>query len=528
MKPKTTLIHGGAVWTGDPMVPRAEAFLVRGGRFKAVGSKEYVESKIEPGESVERIDAKGALAIPGITDAHLHLTAYCKAGLYRDLSAANDLDELLGGIKRFADGSGDAHWLRVTNYNESNWEKPLLPTMAQLDAASAGKPLLASRYCGHIHVANRRAMMDAGIWDSPDPHIDRGPDGTPTGILHEGAAGPILAHITAEYETPEKLRALAFESCKTLASMGMTAVHACDAPSYGLPEQMSIFQDLYDRGELPLRVISYFDRLPRYDVRSGFGNPFVSFAGFKIFADGGLGGRGAALREDFSDAPHVRGTLNHTDEALYDMVREATERDIQIQIHMIGDAAIDQAVRICKKVVHDLGKKPRYPYRFNHLIVSPPDQLEELKKLGVVVDIQPIQAHTDRNMAPVRLGEARMQHIYSFRRLYDSGLLITGSSDAPMERANPWIGIWTAVCRTEYDGSPLKWSKADEVLTLDEALTIFTRNPYRAVCWDGYGTIAEGSHADFAILENDPFKEDSQKIRDTKVRATYLEGVQTY
>ena len=523
-----TLVYGGNIWTGDEGVPRAEAFLVRGGRFAAVGSLAHVESHILAGERIERVDAKGSLVIPGITDAHIHLTALCKQGLYFDLAFTNSLEELLEAIEKHVRENGDARWLRVTNFNESNWEKPALPTMAQIDAVSGGKPLLVSRYCGHIHLANRRAMTDAGLWDVRSEYIDRGADGEPTGVLRESGAGPILERIVAEYETPEKIRRLALESCKKLASMGITAAHACDAPLYGLPEDLSIFQDLHDEGALPLRVISYFDTLPNYSFRSGFGDDFVGFAGFKIFVDGGLGGRGAAMREDFSDAPGVRGTLNHTDEELYALVRRATERDLQIQIHMIGDAAIDQAIRVCKKVVRDLGRKPRYPLRFNHLIVSPPDQLEGLKELGVVVDIQPIQVHTDRNMAPARIGRERMRHIYPFRRLYDSGLLLTGSSDGPMEDANPWIGVWAAVCRTNYDGTPLKDAKMDEVLTLDEALTIYTKNPYRAIGWKSYGVIAEGAHADFAILENDPFTEDKQKLKDVRVRATYLEGVKTF
>ena len=523
-----TIVYGGRIWTGDEAAPGAEAFLVRDGRFAAVGSLAYVESEVRQDESVERVDAGGSLVIPGITDAHIHLTAFCKHGLYRDLAFTNSLDELLTAIEKHVKESDDSQWLRVTNFNEANWETPALPTMAQLDAIAGGKPLLASRYCGHIHFANRKAMVDAGLWDLQSEYVERDADGEPTGMLREGAAGPILERIVAEHETPEKVRRLALESCRKLASMGITAVHACDAPLYGLPEQLSIFQDLHDEGTLPLRVISYFDTLPNYSFRSGFGNAFVNYAGFKIFIDGGLGGRGAAMREDFSDAPGTRGVFNHTDEELYRLVRTATERDLQIQIHMIGDAAIDQATRVCKKVVKDLGRMPRYPLRFNHLIVSPPDQLEGLKELGVVVDVQPIQVHTDRNMAPARIGRERMQHIYSFRRLYDSGLLITGSSDGPMEDANPWLGIWSAVCRTNYDGSPLKEAKMDEVLTLDEALTIYTGNPYRAIAWEGYGVIAEGTPADFAILEGDPFAEDRQRLKDVRVRATYLEGVKTF
>lgn len=283
-----------------------------------------------------------------------------------------------------------------------------------------------------------------------------------------------------------------------------------------------------DKGVLPIRVIAYHDKLPNLDFRSGYGNRFICYAGLKIFIDGALGGRTAALREPYSDDPSYSGQFIRSDRELYGLMKEALLRDIQVQIHMIGDAAIDQAIRVTEKVTKDIGSKPRLPIRFNHVIVSPSDQLEHLLKLNTVLDIQPIQSYTDRLMAPLRLGEKRMRHTYPFRRLYDSGLLITGSSDAPMEDANPWRGIWAAVCRTDEKGRPLNHFKSDEVLTLEEALTIFTKNPYKAIGWEGYGTITEGAKADFAILDCNPFETGVQSIRKVKAKATYLEGVKTY
>lgn len=521
------LIYGGQIWTGDEKKPSAEAFLVENGVFTAVGGKQQVESMAD-GKNVEKIDAKGSLVIPGITDAHMHLTAYCKGSLYLDLSDVASIDMLLSRIKSQIEAHPEYHWFRATGYNETMWKEPVAPTMEMIDAASGDKAVLVSRYCGHVHVANRRAIVESGLWESADEDVVRGANGEPNGILNEGAAGPILQKIVEEYETPQKIRALAAEACKRLAAMGITAVHACDVPSYGLPEDLAVFQDLHDAGTLPLRVIAYHDELPNLSLRSGFGDRFVNYGGYKVFIDGNLGGFTSAMREDFSDRPGCRGQLNHTDEELFEMLREATLRDIQVQMHMIGDAAIDQATRVCQRVVREVGR-PKFPFRFNHMIVSPPDQVAPLKELGVVLDIQPIQTFTDRKMAPSRLGRERMNSTYSFRRLYDSGLLVTGSSDGPMENPNPWLGMWAATCRTNEDGTPLKDAKADEVLTLDETLAIYTRNSYRAICWgDEYGTIREGGRADFAILEDNPFENDLQSLKDTRVRATYLEGGRTH
>lgn len=520
-------VYGGNIWTSSA-TGFAEALLVKDGIFHAVGSKEYVESKIDPKEDVERINVDGSLVIPGISDSHLHLTAYCKQGIYLDLTNIKSIDEMLSKIAEYAQKNSQSTWLRVVGYNETLWDEPVFPTRAMLDTVCPEKPLLASRYCGHAHVANSLAIKMAGLWDSKDENIIRGEQGDLTGKITEIGAAPILKKITEEHETPAKLRASALEKCKELAAMGITAVHACDAGLYGLGEDITIFQDMHDKKELPVRVIAYHDTLPNLSFRSSFGNSFVSYAGLKIFIDGTIGGRTAALREPYSDEPGSKGLFIFNDEDLYELVKEAQMRDIQAQIHMIGDAAIDQAIRVIERIIKDLGKKPRYPTRFNHVIVCHPDQIERIKRLGAVLDIQPVQSFTDRFMAPARLGEERMPHTYSFRRLYDSGLLITGSSDAPMEEANPWLGIWAAVCRTDEQGKPLDGFKPDEVLTLGEAITIFTENPYKALGWKGYGTISEGAKADFAILNCNPFQINAQALRSVKVKNTYLEGRRTF
>ena len=351
-------------------------------------------------------------------------------------------------------------------------------------------------------------------------------NGDLNGVLYEGAAAPMLEKIKDEHESPKRTREFIRSGCRYLASLGMTSLHACDVEAYGLPEDMHTIEKLAESGELPQRVITYYDRMPS---SCGLDGGLIACGGLKIFVDGSLGGHTAALREEYSDRAGESGQLLFDDDELQGLLREARERDIQVQLHMIGDAAIDQAIRAAKRVSGLPKGSVGYPLRFNHLIVSPPDQLEDLKELGVVVDIQPIQVHTDRYMGADRLGRERMQSVFPFRRLYDSGLIITGSSDAPVEDPNPWLGIWAAVCRTEIDGSPLKYPKSDEVLTLDEALAIYTKNPYRAIMSNqGYGDIAEQSHADFAVLENNPFEGDKQALKDVKVRETYLEGRRTF
>ena len=229
------------------------------------------------------------------------------------------------------------------------------------------------------------------------------------------------------------------------------------------------------------------------------------------------------MREPFDDMPETCGVPNHDNEELFRTLYEAQKRGIQVQIHMIGDAAIEQAARAVERVIAELGQ-PRLPYRFVHVIVCPADLRERLTKIGVVLDVQPCQCYTDRVMAPLRLGARRVLQAYPFRALWDTGLVMAGSTDAPMEEENMWIGIWNAVCRCDDDGSPLKYDPS-QTLTLDEALTAYTVNPWLAVGrGDEFGRIKAGFHADFTITDGDPFKRPAMELRNTKHLATYLEG----
>ncbi|NLD10783.1 MAG: amidohydrolase family protein, partial [Clostridiales bacterium] len=400
--------------------------------------------------------------------------------------------------------------------------------LAFMDSIKVKNPLLISRYCGHFHAANTRGLKESGLWDKHDVNIPRYDDGSPKGQLTEGAAGSIIDTIAEIYEHPVNISRLVKKACIKLASEGITSVHACDAPSYALGEDLAACQRLDEKGELPIRWACYHDELPNYKIKSGFGNDKLFVAGLKIFADGTLGGHTCAMREDFSDEPGNKGQLNHSDEEMTSLLRDAQKRGLQVQIHTIGDLGLEQTLRAIKAVKAELGE-PALPYRINHAIVCPKDLLKELKALGCVVDIQPIQAHTDRNMTPLRVGDERMKTCYAFKSLVENIDVVTGSSDAPMEDPNPWLGIWSAVTLSNFDGTPLKHYNLDEKLTLDQALTIYAVNPWKALGKEDLGgKISEGHRADFTVLDGDPFKVDPHDLYKTRHQATFVDGQQIW
>lgn len=516
---RSSFVVKGKVWTGDDSFPYAGWFRVRGGVITERGES----SSFSPQQGEEVLDYGDNLVLPGFTDAHIHFTAFAKRKIYRDLSGVKSLGEMLDAVSEECAKAGKGVWVRCINYNEAYWDTPQLPDIDMLDEIAPENPVILSRYCGHIHIANSAGFKRAGIYDSDSVNVVRGADGRLTGLLTEGGAGPIIESVAAEYETPEKLRELINAACLELAASGITAVHANDAPSYALGEDLAAMQDLDAQGRLPLRVLCYHDRMPNYTIKSGFGNDKVSFAGLKLFADGCLGGHTAALSDPYSDATDACGLINWSDDVLYSMLAEARRRGIQVQIHAIGDKAVEQVVAAIEKVIAEYGR-PELPFRINHCIVCPKDLVERIAVSGSAVDLQPIQAHTDRTMAPLRLG-ARMEHSYSFKTLHDAGILLTGSSDAPMEVPDPWFSIWCAVCRTDTDGAPLAGYNPDEKLDLDSALKMYTVNPWIAVGKaDKFGKIAPGYIADFTVTEGDPTEMPPENLRCVQNTATFIGG----
>ena len=514
------LLVKGKIWTGSRSAPWAEAAVVRHGHFVYVGG--FKEAR-ENFRAAEVEDWGGNLVMPGMSDAHLHLTAFARQGIYVDLLSVKSLDEVAQRLRAKASEVSEGAWIRAINYNEMAWPDTSPPTKEWLDSLGLGNPVVLSRYCGHRHVANSIAMRVSGLENSSDPYVLRGADGKTTGVMTEGGASPIIDMVAAQYETPQKLVDAMERATLCMASQGVTCGHACDAPKYALGEELFTWQELYERGKLPVRVICYHDRLPDFTFRSGMGNKQIMYGGLKIFMDGTLGGHTCYVRAPFDDMPETCGVPNHADDELLATLRAAHRRGIQVQAHMIGDAAIEQCADAVARVIAEEGQ-PRLPYRFVHVIVCPEDLRAKLKKLGVVLDVQPCQCYTDRVMAPLRLGAERTKDAYPFRALWDTGLLVTGSTDAPMELENMWIGIWNAVCRCDDDGSPLKYDMS-QTLTLDEALTAYTVNPWIAVGkGDEYGRIAEGYAADFTVVDGNPFERPMMELRNTTHLATYLGG----
>lgn len=515
---QSLLIRGGTVWTGDRRQPRAEAVLVFGKRIIAVGTAAEVER--HPCASDARVvELAGETVIPGMTDAHLHLLYYAKQRAGVSLFETRSMAEALELLKKAAASSKPGDWVHGVRYNDAYWTENKAPTRQDLDKTGIDRPILLTRVCTHVQVANSAALEAAGVpreqWKD--------------GILLETEVEPVLRALEAWRAQSGKVLDMVEEACRDFPRYGVTEIQTCSAAGYGLGDDLAPYQQLRIEGRLPVRVVLFEDRMPQWKIMSGLGDGWIRYGGFKLFLDGSLGGRTAALSTPYADDPGTCGTLNHKEDDLFAVVKEAHARGLQMLIHAIGDRALDQAIGAISAAYAEGPCPCALPHRINHVMICRPDQLEAMKKLGVVLDIQPAFVPGEIGMATARVGKERVPWAYSWRSFVDSGLVVTGSSDCPVEPPTPWRGVWGAVCRIGDDGAPVEGWQPHQKLTLDQALELWTVNAALAVGEGGIrGRLAPGYAADLAILDRDIFAADPMTLKDVEARLTLADGRVTH
>ena len=512
--PHPVLIRGGRCWIAEAGRPPrfAEALLLREGRIAAVGSDEEVRSH-PSAAGAEVVELQGQTVLPGLTDAHAHALYTAQNRNTLDLSDCASLEEALGRIRRAAESAPRDHWIHGTGFNEASWPESRIPTRQDLDPLGISQPVLLTRSCVHVRVGNGEALRQAGL-----PH---GPEAT--WVLKENDAGPLVhAYNRWVRESGAEEQALE-EQLLAWASCGVTETHTCGAEDVGVSENLLAYQKLRSRGHLPLRVLLYSDQEPSLGMASGFGDPWLRYGGFKFFLDGSLGGRTAALSAPYADDPATCGQLCWEDAPLFKKARELHARGIQLQVHTIGDAALDQMIRLLEDLrqagPHPLG----FRHRVNHAMFCRDDQMERLAELDPVLDIQPAFVPSDLPMLEDRVGRDRLPWSYRWADFVRRGFVVTGSSDSPVEPFSPFRGIWAALTRTTLPGLPEGGFQPQQKLTLDEALGLFTHGPAEAT-GERRGRLIPGWAADVAVCDRDLFSSSPEEIRGARASALFVGG----
>jgi predicted amidohydrolase YtcJ len=527
---------GGVIYTMDPDQPTAEAIAVKGQKLIYVGSDEKVKDYIGVNTAVTYLDGK--TVIPGLMEGHMHLPMLGENLLKID-AFWKPKAEIIAAVKAEAVKVKPGEWITGFGWNNTIWEDKAYPTKADLDAAAPNNPVMLERTDGHMIWVNSKALELAGITKaSKDPQggeILRDAAGEPTGCLTDTAGEPVQKIIPALSADREKEAILKAQD--QLLSYGFTSI--MDAGSN--MATIDLFHDLYKDGTMKIRLYSLIGgdwggtigeaekkyikenppQMELYDCR-------LSINAVKFFADGSLGSRSAALLADYSDRPGHKGNYKFTDQQIYDEMKTAYQQGYQIATHAIGDGAINQVINTYVKLMNESPRMdPRF--RIEHFQVAQVSDIKRIVDYGILPAMQPTHATSDKTMAEDRIGPERMKGAYAWRKVIDSGNIIIGGSDAPVELVNPYHGLYAAVTRMDRSGQPEGGWYIGEAMTREEALKAFT-------IWTAYGQFEEklkgslkaGKLADFVVIDRDYFKCPANEIKDIQALITVLGGETVY
>ena len=527
----TLLLTNGRVHTMNPEQVVATAIVIRAGRVVAVGGDELLDLR---GDGVEWIDLGGRAVIPGLVDAHVHFQHFALSLQNVDLDGAPTRAAALDRVRAFVDERPSQRgWLRGRGWSQDAWPDRAFPTAADLDAIVADRPVLLSHKSGHAAWANSAALrlsgIDAMTPDPPSGRIDRAADGAPTGIFFEDAIDLVARHVPRP-TTDELVQAMRAAQAYCW-SVGLTGLHDFDGR-----DCFVALQSLREAGELGLRVVK---NVPVYrlqhalgvGLRSGFGDDWLRIGGVKIFADGALGSKTAAMIAAYEGEPDNLGIVVTDKEEMLERAREAAAGGLSLTVHAIGDRANHDVLDVYEQLRRDEGGRPgpRLRHRIEHVQVLHPDDVNRLAELNVIASMQPIHATSDMEMADRYWGE-RARLSYAWRTMWDSGALVVFGSDAPVERIDPLPGLHAAVTRRRADGRPGSdgWY-AEQRLALWQAVYAFTGAAARTSGQEAnQGMIAAGKLADLTIFDRDLFAVPADEMLETQIAATIVDGVFRY
>ncbi|HET9794554.1 MAG TPA: amidohydrolase [Thermoanaerobaculia bacterium] len=496
-----TLFENGKV-IAEPGAPAAElSILVEGGRVAFVGPPAEARHRA-PG--AVPVDLAGAFVYPGFADAHGHLAELGKSLESADLKGLGSAEACAEKMRARAVPAGT--WAEGDGWDQNLWTPKEFPDARTLDAVFPDRPAFARRIDGHAVWVDSAAMRAAGITRStPDPpggRIVRRPDGSPSGVFVDNAMDVVM-RARPEPSDADLRRAFtaALASC---ASLGLTEVG--DASGYGARE-ISVLRRMAEEGALPIRVyatIGAFD--PGFDALLAAGpsiGEMLSVRAVKIYADGALGSRGAALLADYSDDPGNRGLDVTPPARIAAIAKRCFAAGFQVWIHAIGDRANRTALdafEAAEKAVPVRDPRPR----IEHAQVVSPEDRPRFARLGVIASIQPSFTTSDMPWAEARLSARRIGEAYAWRTLAKAGARLAGGSDFPVESNDPRKGIYAAVTREDADGKPEGGWRPEEDLSRTDAIALYTTGAAYAMFQEARrGSIAPGKDADFTVLDRD-------------------------
>ncbi|ERT35676.1 amidohydrolase [Fusobacterium animalis] len=531
------LFINGEIYSMKKEGEKFQSLGVKDGKITFLGTDEEAKNL----SSKELINLKGKMMIPGMADAHLHLYAYCQNLTFVDLSKVHNINEMINLMKEKIKNVKKGDWIKGVNFDQSKWKENRFPTLEEMDSISKDNPIIIKRCCLHAVVANSKALEMASIGKNYQAGsggiVELDKDGMPNGILREQSTKVFDDILPDPLKNIEVQKRIMQDVLNDMSSKGITTIHTYAAKIWQYNEDINIYKNFEKEGKLPLRVTVCIDELfePEILTKEKLNNPYrkVQLGAYKIFSDGSMGSRSAALKEPYSDDPKNSGFMLFTQEELNNKILTGYEHGLQPAIHAIGDRALDMtlsAIEYTLKTTKEKGmtdeeQKKRLPFRIIHVQMIDDDLLERMKKLPLVLDIQPIFLCTDLHWIEDRIGKERLKGSFALKTMEKAGLIQTGGSDCPVETYEPLKGIYAAVTRQDMEGYPTEGFLPEERLSVYEALCMYTKNvPYATGQESVLGTLEIGKFADLTVLEKNLFKIDKKEIKDVKVEQTYVAG----
>jgi len=529
-EPADLVLLDATVHTVDARRPRAEAVAVRGNRILAVGSSAEVGAHVGPRTRVLRLP--GRAVVPGFDDAHAHLLGIGFARLDVDLVGTRTFDEVLERVARAVKGRAAGEWIRGRGWHEEKWMRPPagavrgFPTHAALSAVSPDNPVVLERADGHAVLVNAKAMALFGVTRAtraPEGgEIIRDAAGEPTGVFVDNAERLVTPEERTEPEVRRALE-LAMDEC---LRKGVTSLTDAGAPV----EVIALYKQAGAAGKLRTRIYAMASGLATMRAlgrpESGLAGGFLDVRAVKVYADGALGSRGAALLEPYADDAGNLGLVRTPPEEMLEAARYALAHGFQVGIHAIGDRANRIVLDAYEKA---FGERPeaRDPrFRVEHAQILDAADIPRFGRMGVLASMQGIHCPSDRPWAPRRLGDARVaEGAYVWRKLLDTGARILNGTDAPVEDISPIQNFHASVTRRGADGQPPGGFDPDQKLTRAEALRTMTLDAaYGSFAEREKGSIEVGKLADLVVLSQDILAVPDDELMRTEVLATIVDG----
>ena len=523
------LVHNARIYTGDDSFTQIEngaMAISEEGKIVALGDS---ESMIGNFPGARRVDLEGKSVLPGLIDSHGHLAGLALSYTRANLAGTKSKVEVMSRLREFESTLAEDAWLLGRGWDQNDWPEQEFPSRQDLDVEFPDRPVWLRRIDGHAAWGNSVALAQAdrdlsGNWQPEGGVIHRDENGQPTGVFIDGAMSMVDSAVPAI--SREVLSVALDQATRTLNALGLTGVH-----DPGIDRAtVELYLEKIREGRFPLRVYAMADGMNETTAWLCENGPIDDPSGrlvmrsVKLYADGALGSRGAALLEDYSDDPGNRGLLFVSQQQMEANMRRVMACGLQIGVHAIGDAGNRQILDAYEKLIAQFPDNPGR-HRIEHAQVLDPADIPRFARMGIIAAMQPTHATSDMYWAVDRLGGERSRGAYAWRSLLDSGATLAFGSDFPVEEVNPMLGIYAAVTRQDTQGRPEGGWFPEQSISREEAIRAFTLDAaFAGFKEDEVGSLEVGKRADFIVLDRDIMSVPAAEIFQIGVEQTWLDG----